>query len=57
MLVSEKKKFYSGYRKLNERRKDLLAAKNNADRILGISKDASAQNISHTRQRNTAHEL
>ena len=38
-LLAEKKKLYTGYKELNERRKDLLTARNNADRILGIDKN------------------
>ena len=57
MLLAEKKKLYSGYKELNERRKDLLVAKGNAERILGIGKNSSEKEISRTHQRNDSHSL
>jgi len=56
-LLAEKKKLYSGYKELNERRKDLLAAKCNAERILGIGKISSEKEMSRTHQRNDSHSL
>jgi len=56
-LLAEKKKLYSGYKELNERRKDLLVAKGNAERILGIGKNSSEKEISRTHQRNDSHSL
>jgi hypothetical protein len=40
VLLAEKKKLYSGWQELKENMKSLLVAKANADRILGINRDA-----------------
>ena len=39
-LLAEKKKLYSGYKELKEHRMNLLVAKDNTERVLGISKNS-----------------
>ena len=51
-LLAEKKKLYVDYKELNERRKELLTVRNNADRILGIDKNTPEQSYSRSPQRN-----
>jgi len=50
-LLSEKKKLYSGYHELKEKRKDLLTAKSNCATILGIKNDASERDNSERKTR------
>jgi hypothetical protein len=40
MLESEKKKLYSGYHELKKHRTELIMAKDNAERLLGINQNA-----------------
>ena len=42
-LLAEKKHSYSEYRKAREEMKELLIAKANVDRVLGIGKDDAAE--------------
>ena len=39
-LESEKKNLYHGYRELKDRRMELLMAKDNCERLLGINRNA-----------------
>jgi hypothetical protein len=54
-LAAEKKRLYSGYHEAKENMRQLLVAKGNAARILGIGDDA--QGRERTRARSAAHEI
>jgi hypothetical protein len=53
MLAAEKKKLYSGYREAKAQMIDLLTAKSNADKILGIT---SAKNANRSQSRSSPHD-
>ena len=42
-LLSKKKEIYAAYRKAREESRELLTAKANVDRILGIEKDGASE--------------
>jgi len=46
VLDSEKKRLYSGYHALKETSRDLITAKSNADRILGIAPETQIPSVS-----------
>ena len=52
MLLSEKKKLYSGYHELKSQRTELLTAKSNADKILGIKPETPKHDLSHIKKNN-----
>jgi len=56
ILVAEKKKLYSGWNALKERRKELLVVKSNADRILGVTSKTPERDSSRNRERSYTHE-
>lgn len=56
VLLAEKKKLYSGYHDAKDNMRELLVAKGNADRILGINKNATDRDNSHTPIRRNTHE-
>ena len=55
-LLAEKKKLYSGYREAKSNMQNLLTARGNADRILGVKPEAQAHDASRTQQRNNFYE-
>ena len=56
-LLAEKKKLYSGYRSSKSNMQELLIAKGNADRILGVKPDAQTHDVSRIQKRSDSHEL
>jgi hypothetical protein len=50
-LADEKRKLYNGYHELKDRHVELLKAKDNCERILGINRDASERAAEHEKQR------
>ena len=54
VLLAEKKKMYSGYREAKDNMKELLVAKGNAQRILGIGKDEQEREVSRQQARSNA---
>jgi hypothetical protein len=54
-LLAEKKKLYSGYRAAKDASRELLIAKDNADKILGITPQAREREA-QKRQRSGAHD-
>ena len=52
-LAAEKKKLYSGYREAKTKMVDLLTAKSNADKILGV---APERNASRSQNRSNSHD-
>jgi hypothetical protein len=56
-LEAEKKNLYRGYRELKDRRMKLLMAKDNVQRLLGISKDEQEHPNTHKQKHNHSHEL
>jgi hypothetical protein len=50
-LLAEKKKLYSGYRDAKSTMQELLIAKSNADRLLGIKPEAQERNDPPTQNR------
>jgi len=48
-LLADKKKLYSGYHEAKDNMKQLLVAKGNAQRILGIDADAQERNVERER--------
>jgi predicted nuclease with TOPRIM domain len=56
-LESEKRKLYHGYRELKDRRTELLMAKNNAERLLGINNSSPERTSGHDeKNRRGSHE-
>lgn len=55
VLLVEKKKLYSGYHELKEKPRELLTAKHNADRILGITSDAQNHDTGRDRRKDYSH--
>jgi hypothetical protein len=53
-LAAEKKKLYAGYHAAKDSMRELLVAKGNADRILGIGKNTPEHADSHTQKRGAA---
>lgn len=51
-LLAEKKKLYVGYHEAKDNMRELLVAKGNAQRILGIKTDAPERDIPRTKSRN-----
>jgi hypothetical protein len=56
-LLAEKKKLYSGYRAAKSNRQELLIAKGNADRILGIKTETQDRDVSRSKNRSDTHEM
>ena len=56
-LLAKKKKLYSGYRSEKSNMQELLVAKGNADRILGVKPNAQTQDISRPQKRSETHDL
>jgi len=56
-LNSEKKNLYHGYRELKDRRMELLMAKDNTERLLGINRNTPERIADHNQQRNNSHEI
>jgi hypothetical protein len=56
-LLAEKKKLYSGYHSLKQTSRDLVIAKGNADKILGVKPDAQERAASRGKTRSGTHEL
>jgi len=56
VLIAEKKKLYSGYRAAKDNSRELLIAKDNADRILGINQQAQERELQRKRKRNISHD-
>jgi hypothetical protein len=56
-LLSEKKKLYSGYRSAKSNMIDLVTAKSNADRILGVKTEAQGRDASRGKNRSGANEI
>ena len=56
-LQSEKKSLYRGYSELKERRSELLMAKDNCERLLGINRNAPERIKSPAQKRELFHEL
>lgn len=52
-LEAERKKLFSGYRELKDQRMELVMARDNVERFLGITRDASERIAEH---RNNSHE-
>lgn len=55
-LLAEKKKLYSGYRELKEKRTALLVAKGNAERMLGVTPAAPDRDDSRTQECSNSHD-
>ena len=55
-LLAEKKKMYSGYRAAKSNMIDLVTAKSNADKILGVKPEAQNRDASRAKNRSGAHE-
>jgi len=55
-LLAEKKKLYSGYRAAKNNMRELLIARDNADKILGITPEAREHELSRNRSRSNAHD-
>ena len=53
-LAGEKKKLYNGYREAKDNLKELLTAKGNAQRLLGIDRDERERGIARERTRSAA---
>jgi hypothetical protein len=56
-LISEKKKFYAVYRSAKSNMIDLVTAKSNADKILGVKTDAQERDGSRGKNRSGANEI
>jgi len=57
MLESEKKTLYKGYHELKGERKELLTAKDNVERLLGINRDAPERIADREQKRSNSHAL
>ena len=55
-LRAEKKKAYVGYHDLKDNRSELLTAKHNADRILGVTPDGQNHNNSYAKSQRKSNE-
>jgi hypothetical protein len=55
-LLAEKKKLYSGYRAARDNNRELLIAKDNADRILGITPKEQERERSRNQHRSGTHD-
>jgi hypothetical protein len=55
-LLAEKKRLYSGYRAAKDSMIELVTAKSNADKILGVKPEAQDRNASPEKNRSGAHE-
>ena len=55
-LIAEKKKLYSGYRTAKAKSRELLIAKDNADRILGINQQSQEREFERKRKRSITHD-
>jgi len=55
-LAAEKKKLYSGYHEAKDNMRQLIVAKGNAERILGIGKDEQDRERSRAQERSRAHD-
>ena len=56
-LLAEKKKLYSGYHASKKNMQELVIAKGNADKILGVKPEAQDRDDSHTRTRSGSHDI
>jgi hypothetical protein len=56
-LESEKKTLYRGYRELKDHNRELVIAKDNCERILGIGKDEAGRISERVQKRSHAHEI
>jgi hypothetical protein len=56
-LLADKKKLYSGYRAGKTNMQELLIAKGNADKILGITRETQNRDASRAKNRSDAHEI
>ena len=56
-LESEKKTLYKGYRELKDQRKELLTAKDNVERLLGINRDAPERIAAREQKRSNSQAL
>jgi hypothetical protein len=56
-LLAEKKKMYSGYRDAKSNMQELLIAKGNADKILGIKPEAQNRDVSSIKNRSGTREI
>ena len=50
-LAAEKRKLYTGYREIKANMQELLVAKGNAERLLGIKKNEQDRDVSRRQQR------
>ena len=55
-LLAEKKKLYSGYRAAKDNMRELVVAKNNAEKILGITPQTQERDTERQPQRNNTHD-
>jgi len=55
-LQSEKKSLYNGYRELKDQRTELLNARGNCERLLGINRDAPENTAGRDQKRNQSHD-
>ena len=55
--AAEKKKLYSGYRSTKSNMIDLVTAKSNADKILGVKPEAQERDATRARNRSGAHDI
>jgi hypothetical protein len=56
-LLAEKKKLYSGYQQKKQTSRELVIAKGNADKILGIKPNAQDRDASREKNRSGMHEI
>jgi hypothetical protein len=56
-LLAEKKKLYSGYHALKQTSRELVTAKHNADKILGVKPDTQDRDASREKNRSGTHEI
>ena len=56
-LLAEKKKLYSGYHAAKKNMQDLLVARGNADKILGVKPEAKDRDDSRAKNRSGANEI
>lgn len=56
-LSAEKNALYRDYKKFSAQRKELLTAKDNCERLLGIIRNAPAHNADRTQKRSHSHEI
>jgi hypothetical protein len=56
-ILAGKKKAYSGYRAVKSNMIELLTAKNNADKILGVTPTVQEHDASRSKNRSAAHEI